>query len=166
MCCATSYPTCRCGAAGCCVCTGGPPHRLQAHTPHVAFPSARQAVSLVEWPERLALAGPEQQPAEPLEITISILGQAEQAAVEQSIAQRRAAAASSGGSGGGLQAAVEAGDDDEFSSNSSGEDEEGGGDRRWRRVQLLTAGQRWRPRLQLLRRYLAAQGAEVGCYLE
>ncbi|KAI7841418.1 hypothetical protein COHA_004813 [Chlorella ohadii] len=129
--------------------------------------SFSQAVSLVEWPERLGLAGPEQQPAEPLEVTISILGQAEQADVQAGLAERQAAAASSSGSS--MQAAGLTGDEaaDELgSSSSSGDEEEGGGDRRWRRIRLLATGQRWRPRLQLLRRYLAAEGVEVGCYLD
>ena len=133
-------------------------------------PSARQAVSLVEWPERLAMAGPQQQPVEPLEVTISILSQAEQAAVEASAAGRRAAAAASSSSSSSNNAQAAGAEDDglidDLGSSSSGDDEEGGGDRRWRRVQLLTAGQRWRPRLQLLQRYLAAEGAEVGCYLD
>lgn len=123
----------------------------------------------MEWPERLALAGPAQQPLEPLDVTISILGQAEQAAAEVRIAAQRAAAASSSssGSGGGPMAAASEGEGEwSEAGSSSGEDDEGGGDRRWRRVVLLAAGQRWRPRLQLLRRYLAAEGAEVGCYLE
>lgn len=115
------------------------------------------------------MAGPEQQPVEPLEVTISILSQAEQAAVEAIAAGRRAAAASSSSSSSNDAQEAGAADDglfDDLGSSSSGDDEEGGGDRRWRRVQLLTAGQRWRPRLQLLRRYLAAEGAEVGCYLD
>ncbi|PRW05813.1 tRNA threonylcarbamoyladenosine biosynthesis [Chlorella sorokiniana] len=128
--------------------------------------SFSQAVSLVEWPERLALAGQEQQPAEPLEVTISILGQAEQAAVEAALAERRAAAASSSSSSGSGVPEAAGTVEDDLGSSSSGEDEEGGGDRRWRRIQLLTAGQRWQPRLQLLRRYLDAEGAEVGCYLD
>lgn len=135
--------------------------------PFPRHPPTCQAVSLVEWPERLGLAGPEQQPAEPLEVTISILGQAEQADVQAGLAERQAAAASSSGSS--MQAAGLTGDEaaDELgSSSSSGDEEEGGGDRRWRRIRLLATGQRWRPRLQLLRRYLAAEGVEVGCYLD
>lgn len=106
--------------------------------------SFTQAVSLVEWPERL---GPDLLPAEHLAVHISILE-----AAEQQQLQRHLAAA----------AAHERRSTDE----AEGGGDEGGGDTRWRRIQLSPAGQRWLPRLQLLHRYLSSEGAELGCYLE
>ena len=128
--------------------------------------SFTQAVCLVEWPERL---GAQQQPADHLAVHISILEQAEQRRMQQ---QRQGLE----GQGRQQQEQQAAGSPGGTSSSSGGEgrgdedededgDEEGSGDARWRRIKLSSASQRWQPRLQLLRRYLEAEGAELGCYL-
>jgi hypothetical protein len=119
--------------------------------------SFSQAVSLVEWPERL---GPSHLPAEHLAVHISILEAAEQQRLQRHFA---AAAAGSTGSGGQEWRSMEEAEDGSIGSDSSGENS---GDVRWRRIQLNPAGQRWLPRLQLLQRYLSSEGAELRCYLE
>lgn len=125
--------------------------------------SFSRAVCLVEWPERLA--GSAAQPLQPLHVYISILAAAEQ--------ERLQAARHSGGSSrSGREAQQsEAADGDEAGGGSSGssgsdDDDETGGDARWRRIQLVPAGPRWQRRLQLLRRYLLAEGAQLGCFVE
>lgn len=139
---------------------------------HASF---TQAVCLVEWPERL---GAQQQPAGHLAVHISILEQAEQ----QRMQQQRQQEQQPGQEGQGQQqqkqqaaGSLEASSSSSSSSDSSGGegqeeeeddgDEEGSGDARWRRIELSSGSQRWQPRLQLLRRYLEAEGAELGCYL-
>ena len=143
--------------------TAGPPiHHFDLYRLTAQYDLARldlaasfaAAVCLVEWPERLGAAPAAPQPAEPLHVAISILAPGEQAALQAALPQRHV---EPGGSGG------------DAACSDSGEDEEGsGGDARWRRIELATAaaGERWAPRLQLLRRYLAAEGAAVGCFLE
>lgn len=128
----------------------------------------------MEWPERLA--GGEQgeapQPTEPLDVHISILQPAEQEALQMRLlAARRRGGGGSGGRSAGAAAGAAAEEEEWAGAGSSGssddeDDDEGGGDARWRRIQLSPAGPRWQPRLQLLRRYLQAEGGAVGCYLE
>lgn len=125
--------------------------------------SFAQAVCLVEWPERLA--GAPVQPVEPLDVHISILDAAEQAQLQERLQQQRAAQHGSG-DGGAAAAGAAGGEEDEEELGSSSSDEEGSGDHRWRRIQLLPSGERWQPRLQLLRRYLRVEGAQAGCYIE
>ena len=161
----------------------GPPihhfdlYRLQGGAPDLArldLPASfAQAVCLVEWPERLAAAAAAAaaasaggngrgvpQPREPLEVRISILSPEEQAALAARLQAEAAAAQQRHAAGGAAEAGPGGG------SGSEDEEEESGGDARWRRIQLAAAGARWRPRLQLLRRYLAEEGAALGCHLE
>lgn len=157
----------------------GPPihhfdlYRLQGGAPDLArldLPASfAQAVCLVEWPERLAAAAAGggdgsgvPQPHEPLEVSISLLGPQEQAALSARLQADAATAQQQRAASG----AAEEEADSSSSDGSEDEEDESGGDARWRRIQLAAAGARWRPRLQLLRRYLAAEGAALGCYLE
>lgn len=111
----------------------------------------------MEWPERLEGAPAAQQPTEPLDVRISIVPPEEQERLQQRLQGSGAAAAQ-------REQEEEAGSG---SGSSSEEHEEGsGGDARWRRIQLAAAGPRWAPRLQLLRRYLLAEGGQVGCFVE
>ena len=157
-------------------------HRLDLPT------SFAQAVSLVEWPERLQIlqdlgeAAAHMLPQQHLAVTISILQGQEQEQLAQQQQQRLqqggeadgrmlygASSSSSScrnGSGGRGEAPghQELGEEEEEE-----EGEEGSGDLRWRRIRLEAAGPRWQPRLQLLQRYLRElreAGDELGCFLE
>ncbi|EFN58117.1 hypothetical protein CHLNCDRAFT_57163 [Chlorella variabilis] len=107
--------------------------------------SFNEAVSLVEWPERLDA---HHQPAERLEVHISILE-----AAEQERLQRQRAPTENGWRG-----------DEE--AEQDGSTDECSGDMRWRRISLKPFGQRWLLRLQLLQRYLQAEGAQLDCHME
>ncbi|KAL4428029.1 hypothetical protein ABPG75_002118 [Micractinium tetrahymenae] len=150
--------------------------------------SFSHVVCLVEWAERLqALGGGAHLPADHLAVRIAIVEAAEQARLRRQVEQQAAAAQQqqqqqqhAGGSDGssgrpGLEEGLAGCEEDEqgYSSSEAGE-EDGSGDLRWRRIQVAVGGgsgsgsssrERWEPRLQLLRRYLAAEGPQLGCYL-
>lgn len=101
--------------------------------------SFARAVSLVEWPERLA----GEAPAANLQLRISILSQAEQRRLEQ---QHGAAARQE-----------DAGQEEwDYSED---------GDLRWRRIALQARGRRWERRLAQLEEQVRLCGAEYGCWL-
>ena len=151
--------------------------------------SFAQAVCLVEWAERLGLGGSssgsrggssgESQsggssssgggsssggadgaassssallPAEHLDVHNSIVDASAQARLQQALAQQLEAAAAAAGS------------EEGWGEEQGGSDDDGG-DARWRRIALSPSGARWQPRLQLLRQYLQAEGAQLGCFL-
>ncbi|KAL4445370.1 hypothetical protein ABPG77_011195 [Micractinium sp. CCAP 211/92] len=143
--------------------------------------SFARAVCLVEWAERLQdLGGGAHLPADHLAVRIAVVEAAEQARLQQHVQQQQqqqqqagSGSASSCMSGLGEEAGGE--EDEQGYSSSEAEEDDDGGDPRWRRIQLEVGGGgsagthgssgRWEPRLQLLRRYLAAEGPQLGCYL-
>ena len=103
--------------------------------------SFREAVSLVEWPERLS---PAQLPLASLSIELRVLEAAEQQQLQAL---------------GHILPSASGEEDEEWGGDGSG-------DERWRRIALSSASPRWQERLRLLQAYLETQGPQFGCWEE
>jgi tRNA threonylcarbamoyl adenosine modification protein YjeE len=159
----------------------GPPihhfdlYRLDASAPgataRLDLPTSfTRAVSLIEWPERLAGGGGDGSggsgsegagayPAAWLELSIEPLGDDEQrraAAAAAGAAETRAASSSNGSSSGGSSSFDDDGDGD--GADTDDDDDDPYADRRWRRVSLRARGAAWQERLAALVARAAAGG--------